>query len=87
MYSVCKNNGYICGVVSGSSTLGNAITEEEYSHIKSIIFDKPAAPDGYGYRLRENLEWELYAVPIPETPEEADEGDYSAALGELGVAL
>lgn len=86
MYSVCKADGYICGVASGSNISGTAITEEEYSRIKSIICNKPAAPDGYGYRLREDLTWELYELPpVEDVNEDATETDYQIALREMGV--
>lgn len=48
---------------------GKEITESEYNHILSIIRNKPTAPDGYGYRLTDGLEWELYELPV-ETDEE-----------------
>lgn len=56
---------------------GREITEAEYSHIKAIIDSRPAAPEGFGYRLTEELEWELYGLPpaepeaLPETEEKA----------------
>ena len=47
----------------GHSWLGRGITETEYNEILSMIRNPPAAPDGYGYRLTENLKWELYELP------------------------
>ena len=67
---------------------GLEITAAEYDHIKSIIANRPTAPDGYGYRLTENLEWELYELPPEEvTDEEATAEDYEAALSEMGVIV
>lgn len=43
---------------------GEKITETEYDNILQIIRSKPTAPDGYDYRLTEDLEWELYELPI-----------------------
>lgn len=48
---------------------GKEITEAEYNHIKTIIDNRPTAPDGYGYRLTPELEWELYELPISEEQE------------------
>lgn len=66
---------------------GKEITEAEYNRIKAIIDSRPTAPDGYGYRLTENLEWELYEMPIEEIEEEATAEDYEAALAEMGVEV
>lgn len=48
--------------------IGN-ITETEYNDILSVIRNRHTAPDGYGYRLREDLTWELYELPIVEEAE------------------
>lgn len=48
---------------------GKEITEAEYNHIKTIIDNRPTAPDGCGYRLTPELEWELYELPISEEQE------------------
>ena len=45
---------------------GKEITEAEYNHILSILRNRPTAPEGHGYRLTENLEWELYELPVEE---------------------
>lgn len=50
---------------------GKEITEDEYNNILEIIHNKPTAPDGYGYRLTDSLDWELYELPTEETEEEA----------------
>lgn len=44
------------------------ITAEEYTNILSMLRNPPAAPEGWGYRLTESLEWELYELP-PEDPD------------------
>lgn len=83
MYLVNKQDGYICGVVAGVGIEISNITEAEYTEIKAVLENAPTAPDGFYYRLKENLEWELYE--LPEIEEEATEQDYIAALAELGV--
>lgn len=40
------------------------ITAEEYNRVKAVIDNRPTAPDGFAYRLTENLEWELYELPV-----------------------
>lgn len=67
---------------------GKEITESKYNEILEIIHNKPIAPNGYGYRLTETLEWEQYELPIEEeTEEQATEQDYQDALVEMGVEL
>ena len=67
---------------------GKEITEAEYNRIKTIIDSRPVAPDGYGYRLTENLEWELYEVPVVEPMEELTEIEQKARAYDIlmGVA-
>lgn len=51
------------------------ISKAEYERVKSILKQKPVPPDGYGYRLTESLEWELYELPpvgVEEDPELSD---------------
>ena len=66
---------------------GKEITEAEYNRIKSIIDNRPTAPDGFAYRLTENLEWELYEMPVEEVEEEVTAEDYETALAEMGVEV
>lgn len=59
------------------------ITKSEYNEILSVIRNRPAAPDGYGYRLREDLTWELYELPAIEEAEEelTNEEAYNIIMG------
>lgn len=61
---------------------GTPITEGEYEAIKAAVLACPAPPEGKAYRLRGDLTWELYDLPIPEptpiTPE-----DLMTALEEI----
>ena len=88
MYSVNRHDGYIYGVASGARVSGEIISREEYERIRAAIMDRPEPVPGYGWRLREDLQWEQYELPPgPELPEEATEADYQAALEEMGVNL
>lgn len=83
MYQKNTENGYIVSIAKGV-THGN-ITEEEYNAILAVIRSKPTAPEGYDYKLREDLTWELFEIPTPEPEEEeATEEDYKEALNQLG---
>lgn len=46
---------------------GEEITEDKYNEILEIIQNRPEAPEGFSYRLTNDLEWEMY-----EKPEDAD---------------
>lgn len=85
MYQKNVENGYIISIVTPCDN-GN-ITADEYNAILAAIHSRPAAPAGHGYRLREDLTWELYELPAVEPEDEdATEDDYRAALNELGVS-
>lgn len=58
-YRINKENGYIHGVAAGVNPNNANCAEDEYNRIKAIIKNAPTAPEGYYYRLKENLEWEL----------------------------
>ena len=58
-------DGYLFAVGKGAKG-GEEITAEEYNEILSILRNRPTAPEGYGYRLTESLEWELYELPAEE---------------------
>ena len=77
------NRPAVIGIGGG----GVEITEAEYSHIKSIIDSRPTAPEGFGYRLTAQLEWELYELP-PVEDEELTETEEKALAYDIltGVA-
>ena len=84
-YRINIEDGYIHGVAKGVSFENSNATEDEYNRIVDIIKNTPTAPDGVYYRLRENLEWELFELPPFEDEEMATETDYREALESLGV--
>lgn len=78
------DNDYIIAIGTGASN--EEITEEEYTEILTAIHNKPAARDGYDYRLKTDLTWEEYEVtdPVPDE-EDASPEDYQQALQQMGV--
>ena len=67
-YYKIVESGYL--VVIGTGNGGAEITKEEYENILTVINEKPIAENGYDYRLKEDLTWELYELPIiPESDE------------------
>lgn len=60
MYQINIENGYIVSLVKGVEK-GN-ISEIDYNNILEIIKNKPIANDGFDYRLKEDLTWELYEL-------------------------
>lgn len=79
-------NGNILSI--GTGVGGGEITEAEYSELLGIIRNRPTAPDGFDYRLKADLTWELAKLPpVEPEDEEAGPADYEAALQELGVKV
>ena len=69
-------DGYLVAVGSGSG--GTEITEAEYAELLNIIRSKPVATEGYDYRLKSNLTWELYELPPVPAPEDDEISDTEA---------
>ena len=77
-------NGYIQRIGIGDG--GVEISQEEYQKLTDVIQNKHIAENGYDYKLKENLTWELYELPkITYEEYQATEEDYLNALNELGV--
>jgi hypothetical protein len=65
------NNGYITSISTGAGQI--EITKQEYNKILEVIRNKPIiAENGYDYKLKEDLTWELYELPIIEYDEEQE---------------
>lgn len=60
-------DGYI--VLVGIDCGGGEITEQEYNAIMDAIRSKPSAPHGCDYKLKADLQWELYELPPVEDEE------------------
>jgi hypothetical protein len=69
-------NGYI--VALQTVTGQTEITEQEYNEILNAIRNKPIAESGYGYKLKDNLTWELYEITEEEYAEKLKEGERNA---------
>ena len=79
-------NDYVLYIGTGPG--GEEITAEEYENILTIIRSRPTAEVGYGYRLKTDLNWELYELPpVEEVEQEATMEDYAAALRDMGVEV
>ena len=85
MYYKIADENHI--ILIGTGNGGIVITKEEYETILSIIKNRPVAEEGYVYKLRTDLTWELCEVPAVEDDAEATEEDFLAALEELGVSV
>lgn len=68
-------NGIIeqVGWIRGRKPTGTVISEDEYKELSSIMKSMPTVPDGYGYRLKADLTWELYELPVVEEELTAEE--------------
>lgn len=91
MYYYCSTkDGYILsvGLISTYDPDDNGyISEERYLELVEVFRSKPKAPNGFDYRLKEDLTWEMYELPSVEESEEATEADYQNSLREMGVRL
>lgn len=83
-YYKIVDNGYLISIGTGAG--GTEITKAEYNKLLEVIKNKPIAESGNDYRLKEDLTWELYELPvIPEEPEEATAEDYAEQFERFGV--
>lgn len=78
-YFKTLTDGYINSISTGCG--GEEITAEEYSAIMEVLQSAPAAPDGYGYRLKSDLTWELCELPVVEEVELTAEEALTIILG------
>lgn len=63
---------------------GQLITADRYTEIAAALTAKPDAPEGFAYRLTDDLTWAMEALPEV-AEDDATVDDYEAALRELGV--
>ena len=60
------SGGFIDGFGTNGSDGVDEITEAEYQHLRAVFAERPTPPEGYDYRLREDLSWELVETEEPE---------------------
>lgn len=83
-YNKHINGNYITAIGTGDG--GVEITKAEFDELRSIIKTKPTPAEGFGYRLRVDLTWELYELPpVVERDEVTDEEALRIILGEEDV--
>lgn len=84
-YYKIVEDGYIVGVGTGDG--GKRISEGEYKHLQHVIKNRPIPETGYDYRLNEDLEWEMYTLPVVDEGEReiSDSEALKIILGGEGV--
>ena len=50
--------------------IAEVISKEQYDNLLVFFKSAPQAPEGFGYRPKDDLTWELYLLPIVEENEE-----------------
>lgn len=64
---------YITAIGTG---IGDAeIAQEEYENILSIIRNRPTPEEGYTYRLRTDLTWEMVEAPVEPVDDEISDAE------------
>lgn len=58
------SDGYIVAIGTAESAVTGEITQAEYEQLAGMIAERPAAPKGKYYRMKTDLTWELYDMPI-----------------------
>lgn len=77
------NGDYLLTIGTGAG--GEEITQEEYEHILSVIRNRPIPEEGFDYRLKADLTWELVELPPEDNdPELSDAEALDIILGGVG---
>lgn len=76
-YKVIED-GYIVAIGTGYG--GMEITIEEYSKLSTYIQNRPTPPEGYDYRLRDDLTWEEYELPPIDPADDEISADEALAI-------
>lgn len=83
-YKIIENE-YLTAIGIGND--GTEITKEEFDSIVNIINNCPKAEEGFGYRLKADLTWELYELPPVEVDENRELSDSEALEIILGGSV
>lgn len=81
-YKIVENE-YLTAIGIGNAG-GEEITKEEYNNILSVVRSAPTADEGFDYRLKADLTWELYKLPpivVDENRELSDSEALEIILG------
>lgn len=78
-YFKTVDNGYIQSISTG---LGQQeISQEQYEELMAHFNTRPVPPQGKGCRLKEDLSWELYDLPVSVEEEIPDRQAIELLLG------
>ena len=72
------NDEYITAIGTGS--LGTEITETEYNEIVELIQTKPPHTETTDYRMKTDLTWEEFELPVPDPDPEIDDSELAEIL-------
>lgn len=72
-------DGYLTSI--STETGMEEITQEEYESILHMIRSAPAADEGWKYRLKDDLTWELAECPPEEDPDLSDDEVMDILMG------
>ena len=59
------------------------IAEEEYNALLEIIRTKPKAADGYNYKFKADLTWELYELPHVDVHDDVTDEEFMRMIEEV----
>ena len=67
-YFIVKDGAYVVGIGITENNVRNPISRDDADKIRNTLIGKPNPPEGFDYRLKTDLTWELYELP-PEDPD------------------
>lgn len=80
MYYLTTNNGIVVAVGETGGKISE-ITKTKYDQVNELLANKPVSEDPrYDYRLREDLEWELFEIDTSAERDELTDAEAIAVL-------
>ena len=76
---IYRKDGYIYAV-------NHKEMDEQTKEVYEALKTRPEAPEGYAYRLKEDLTWEMFEIPQSEEPVETTDEYAEAGKILLGVS-